>query len=253
MKNILVYISPSDSFGNEIKGHFNDAEICAKVQIENSLKWGWDQSNILLYTNFEFEYNGIKATVLDGVEFFDRKPQASKINAIARLFEKDLILDGELYWFHDLDAFQVCPTPSLFVKLGHYDIAVTDYGTTSKWSTGVIYFKKGAKDLFYKLRDTTYALDIDEETALMCLTKFNRNVRRRVARINKTFNFTPRQLPKVYSVSDKPIKVIHFHLMAEVSRVERKRQFDVFKGENELGIQFIPDYLIKMLNNHGIK
>lgn len=126
MKNVLVYISPFKSFNNPHRGLINDAEICAKVQIENSLRWGWGKSNILLYTNFEFEHKGVKAIVLDGVEFFDRKPQASKINAIIRLFEKDLILEDELYWFHDLDAFQVCPTHSLTINLGRFDTAVTD-------------------------------------------------------------------------------------------------------------------------------
>src|SRR5690349_4279720 len=108
MKNILIFISPTKSFDNPRHDLIDDADVSVKVNIENSLDLGWAKEDIWLFTNFEFEYKGIKAKVLDSVDFFNRKPQASKINAIIKMFEDGMIKKDEIYWFHDLDAFQVC-------------------------------------------------------------------------------------------------------------------------------------------------
>lgn len=253
MKNVLVYISPSKSFNTTIPGLINDAEVCAKVQIENSLMWGWERSDIHLLTNFDFEHKDVRATVLKDVEFFDRKPQASKINAIIQLFENGFIQEGETYWFHDLDAFQICNTAALEIDLGKFDMAMADYGYSAKWNTGVIYFKKSAKDLFIKMRDLCHILNTDEERAFKVLTDANRNEENRIKKINTTYNFTPRYLPYLYSLSNKPIKIIHFHPLGGVDRHNREMSFDVFKGQNELGIQIIPDYMLTMFSNYGIK
>jgi hypothetical protein len=253
MKNILIYISPNKSFDNPRPDLINDAEVSVKVNIENSLELGWAKEDIWLFTNFAFEYGGIKARVLDDVAFFDRKPQASKINAIIKLFENGTIKKNEIYWFHDLDAFQICSIPDLAIDLGASDMALTDYGLDPKWSTGVIYFKENARDIFYKLRDVTYEKNTDEERALKFLTGSDEEVNKRVKKINKSYNFVPRRLPEMYAASGKPIQVIHFHPLGEVSPREKVRSFYVFKGENPLGIQFIPDRLLKIFKSHGIE
>lgn len=154
MKNIMIYISPTGSFDNPRPDlTSNDAGPLAKVQIENSLALGWKKEDILLFTNFDFQYGEIKANVLKNVEFFERKPQASKINAIVKLFEDGTIKDGEMYWFHDLDAFQLEPINEAEIDLSDDNIALTDYGGikfggTDRWSTGSIFFKLGSRDIF---------------------------------------------------------------------------------------------------------
>ena len=145
MKNLLIYISPTGSFDNDRPDLTdNDAGFLAKVQIDNSFDLGWKKEDILLFTNFDYEYRGIKASVLKDVEFFERKPQASKINAIVKLFEKGLIKDKELYWFHDLDAFQLHQITESEIGMANVDMALTDYGRNPRWSTGIIYFKKSS-------------------------------------------------------------------------------------------------------------
>ena len=77
MKNLMIYISPTGSFSNPRADLVaDDAALCAKVAIENSLQLGWKAEDILLFTNFEYQYGDIKAQVLPDVEFFNRKPQA---------------------------------------------------------------------------------------------------------------------------------------------------------------------------------
>ena len=90
MKNLMIYVSPTGSFDNPRPDlTSNDAGQLAKVQFENSLALGWKKEDILLFTNFDFQYGEMKANVLKDVEFFERKPQVSKINAIIKLFEKN--------------------------------------------------------------------------------------------------------------------------------------------------------------------
>ena len=81
MNNLLIYISPTGSFDNDRPDlASNDAGQLVKVQIENSLALGWKPEDIMLITNFDYLYGDIKAIVLKDVGFFERKPQATKIN-----------------------------------------------------------------------------------------------------------------------------------------------------------------------------
>jgi len=251
MKNVMIYISDDMSFNN-VSNQMNDAEISVKVGIDNSIELGWNKEDIWLFSNFEFEYEGIKSKILQNVAFFNRKPQASKINGIIRLFEEGLIGD-DIYWFHDLDVFQICSIDDLMVDIKYEDIALSDYGYDPKWSTGVIYFKKGSRDIFNKIKNTMYKRNIDEEKALRFLTEFDDDVKLRVKKINKTYNFFPRNLVKVYSVSDKPIKTLHFHPLGMNEKgMERDRTFDILKGDNSLNLQLMPDRLINIFHKHGV-
>lgn len=253
MKNILIFISPTKSFDNPIVGLTNDAGLSVKVQIENSLRMGWQKKDFMLFTNFDYEYGDIKATVLDDVAFFERKPQASKINAIIKLFENGIIKSGEIYWFHDMDAFQLCSKPELEIDLGTCDMALTDYGRNDRWSTGVIYFKKSAKDIFYNIRDLMYKKNIDEERALTILTRTDEKIDKRIKKLNKSYNFTPRNLRTMYALAEKPLRVAHFHPTGVVWRGSTLRSFDFYKGENSLHIPLITERLIKIFHYHKIR
>jgi hypothetical protein len=186
MKNLLIYISPTGSFDNPRADlASNDVPVLVKVQIENSLELGWKPEDIILVTNFEYQYAGIKAVVLTGVDFFDRKPQASKINAIIKLFETGLIEDHELYWFHDFDAFQLEQITEEEIDLKPDQIGLTDYGGgkyfggIDRWSTGVIFFRSGTKDIFEGLKEIYYQKKIDEEEALHLLIDKESNLKKR--------------------------------------------------------------------------
>lgn len=262
MKNLLIYISPTGSFDNPRPDlASNDAGPLAKVQIENSLALGWEKRDIMLVTNFEYQYGDIKAIVLKDVEFFNRKPQASKVNAIIKLFELGIIKDDEIYWFHDFDAFQLQPITENEIDLANEDIALTDYGGgkyfrgEDRWSTGTIFFKSGSKDIFDGVRDIYYEKKIDEEEALHLLIFRDPNIGKRVRKINNTYNFIGYKLQSVYRESIKPLKVVHFHPLTGKKRlgsvgVESALRF--FKGENELRLPLITDRLLKIFRYHRI-
>ena len=252
MKNLMVYISPTGSFDNPRPDLCNDAGLSVKVQLENSTQLGWAKEDILLVTNFTYEYGGIKAIVLEDVDFFERKPQASKINAIVKLFEKGLIKDGQLYWFHDLDAFQLIPITESELELEKVDMGLADYGRSSRWNTASIFFKASSQDIFSKIKEIMYRDNIDEERALGALTQ-NEDISQRVKKINNTYNFVAPNLRKGYKRAVKPLRVAHFHPLGTVSSTEPQKAFDFFKGENKLKTPLITERLMKIFNYHRIK
>ena len=262
MKNILIYISPTGSFNNPRPDlASNDAGPLAKVQIENSLALGWEKQDITLYTNFPFQYGNFKAKVLKDVEFFDRKPQVSKINAIIKLFGIGKIKRNEIYWFHDLDAFQLEPITEDEIDIKDNEIALTDFGGgkyfrgEDRWSGGVIFFKSGSKDIFDQVRALAYKKRIDEEEAIGLLVINDPKIRKRVKKINNSYNFIGYKLESVYKKSIKPLKVAHFHPLAGKKRLKgvgAQSALRFFRGENQLNTPLITDRLVKIFKYHRI-
>lgn len=77
MKNLLVYINPRRDFDDESSRY-------AQIQIDNSRKY-WNPEDILLITNFPYEYQGIKSLVVPDSLFCGFDAKASKVNAIIYL------------------------------------------------------------------------------------------------------------------------------------------------------------------------
>jgi len=272
MKNILIYVNPKKQFDKETK-------VTIKIQIDNSLELGWNKNNIILVTNFPYEYRGIKALVVNDKNFYTDIPISTKTNVITALFKQHFFKDNELYWVHDLDAFQLEPIlgEDIEMQMGNADLALTDYGRMIRWSTGSIFFKKSAEDIFDLVKNVKYYYKITEENALMVVTtnnvywaklpskligdrffsaKMPANMHRRVKKLNKTYNFSWMNLRGCYAIADKPLKVIHFHPIKSVHnvRVAKPDMLDFFiRGKNKMNIQLISDRLLKIFKNYGIK
>lgn len=250
----MVYISPTGSFDNDrVHPSRNDAGPLIKVQFENSLQLGWKLEDILLFTNFDFQYGHLKARVLKDVEFFEPHPQATKINAIVKLFEKALIKRNELYWFHDLDAFQLQKITTSELKLGKADIGLTDYGRLPRWNTGTMFFKKSARDIFHRIKEVMYKEAIDEEKALYQITEHDKSIRKRIKKIDKTYNFTPFNLKSCYRQAKKPITIVHFHPLGVIRQLGVNKGLEYYLGQNELGIPLITKRLVNIFRYHRIR
>ena len=120
VKNILVYTSTNREFSEE-------NQTLVKVQIDNSLSLGWLRKDILLYTNFPYEYNGVRATVVDDRLQFRFDKTGNKILVIHDLFKNNALRPG-LYWYHDFDAFQNHKITEKELGLDGVDIGLTGYG-----------------------------------------------------------------------------------------------------------------------------
>ena len=232
MKNLLVYINPEKEFDNHTKD-------IVKVQIDNSLEIGWDIKDILLVTNFEYQYNGIEALVVDDSIYCVHRKRASKINAICNLFDMGLI-DG-ITWFHDIDAFQLHPIAEEELGLDGVDAGFTDYGPVpnSNWNTGSFFFKPESKDIFEWIRYKVYKHKTNEEAALFKLTQRNaNNINDRIKKMNNTYNLCQKWNPELcYDGADKPIRVLHVHPGVP----------DRYRRIKELS----PPYLIDIFAKHG--
>jgi hypothetical protein len=218
MKNLLIYISPNHQFNPE---HAKMIE----VQIENSLDY-WDRDDIVLLTNFPYEYKGIKAILgtdnLINSQYWTH-PRGiinSKINGIIYLLENKLI--DELTWFHDFDAFQLAPLDLPEIK----DIGLVCYGVyppsklhplngrkdfKHRINCGNIFFKPESLDIFKQLLFKMDSEGLYEEDAFTLMVDANRNnFMDRVSIMNQTYNLGIRCLKDNIKIADKPLRVSHF-------------------------------------------
>jgi hypothetical protein len=276
MKNLLIYINPSKSFGE-------NAEKLAKVQIDNMLELGWKREDIIFVTNFPYEYNGVKTKVVGDEYFFAPDPASLKCYAIAKLAENNFFED-ELYWLHDLDHFQMLPiTEQEIVDLmGDCDFGLCDYGRRLKYNCGSIFFRKSALDIFTKISDIMVKLRpsnprCEEERSLMILTTNNLKwafrssvgaensfedagrtdteaVNRRIKRMPITYNFADYNAGSTYRMCDSNPKTAHFNPFMEKITASNptgcKLQF--FMGENRFKIVFMVPRLIDIFKKHGV-
>lgn len=222
----MIYINPRKDFDYEHKA-------LAKIQIDNSLTY-WKLENILLVTNFPYEYHGVKAMEVSNDFYNEVHDKASKINVVIHLLENK-ILNG-LTWLHDFEAFQINPLG--IVKLDK-DVGFTDYGWSPKWNTGSIFFKPSSLDVFKWLKDGVYKYKTDEERVLMILMDENfNNITSRCQRLNITYNLGKRYVEYNLSIADKPVRVFHFHPY-------RENLFEKFKP-------LLPENLAKLIYKHSL-
>ena len=255
MKNLLIHISPEHNFND---GWDGELERLVKVQIDSAKTFGWET---LLVTNFPYEYNGVKAIVVGDENFCAYKPTVSKIYTIVTLFKMGLITED--MWFHDFDAFQLEP---LDIELTR-EVAMTDYGILSKNnsnnlrpSTGTIFFKPTSLDIFEAWKAENDKMLTNEEVTLLAMSHKSRFkwLFDRIEKINITYNFATRRrnLELTYEITDKPIKVIHFHPW------DRRRMYFIHpestnmdvcvEGKNWLGKPLISQTLLELFKKHHV-
>lgn len=198
MKNLLIYLDPKRRFNDENQSYI-------EIQIENSLNY-WRKEDIVLVTNFPYEYQAVKALEVPGNLYSQSSPCIIKVNAIVYLLENKLL--NELAWFHDTEAWQIAP---LDLKLDK-ELGLTDYGWDKKWNGGSMFFQPTTLDIFKLWQESIYINRKDDEKSLMILTNNNsQGINSRIQRLNITYNIGKRHVESNLAIADKPIKVFHFH------------------------------------------
>lgn len=239
MKNLLTYINPNKDFNKE-------HQKLAKIQIDNSLSLGWKPENIILVTNFPYEYNGIKSVVIGDENYCKYHWSATKIYAIVSLFKAGLI-EKDLYWYHDFDCFQLNPFTEIETELEKADMGITQYSRMLRLCSASMFFKETAWDIFIRLKDFIDKGRIDEELGIMRLINTDKgNLKERVKKIDITYAFHKFNLLSCYKIAKKPIKAVHFHLTPD------KAEFYIH-GKNKLNIPLIPERLIKIFAKYDFR
>lgn len=262
MKNIMICILPETAKYEWKEEIFP----LLKIQIDNSMTLGWDIKDILLFTNFSYNYHGVKAIKVPDSCFCEYKGTVSKIKTIIYLLEKN-ILNNNLYWFHDLDAFQLEPfsDKEILNALDSCDLGLTDYGKTTinegrdkRWSTGTLFFNSNCLDIFRQWKIWCDKYQCNEEVALLDLFKQPKfdYIKKRVKRLNVTWNLGTRKrdIKVCYEIADKPIRVLHFHPFDKrILNLEPSDNIGVcMYGKNRLKKPLMSKKLIEIFNHHGI-
>jgi hypothetical protein len=203
-------------------------KVLLNAQILNSLNVGWLPKDIILTTNFDYEYMGVKAKQ---IEFNPRCLTGSKMYGVRYALEH-----CEVLWSHDLDAWQNvwfdCPDMK--------DVGAATYDNR-KFNGGSIFWRNSALDLVNKIISM-----IEEEEATYEENVLNRVLRKndRVTKLNFTYNVGCSNYRERWGNSIKPIKVAHFHpynrIAWETHALDRCK----------LGTKGISDRLEVVLRNH---
>jgi len=241
MKNLLIYISPDKSFNSDHKR-------LVKIQIDNSLSLGWKSSDIILVTNFEYEYRKIKAILIEDDVYCDFFYPTTKLYTIVRLFKKGLI-EEELYWYHDFDCYELNKIIESEVKqeMGSCNVGVSNYCQRPRLCSASIFFNNKAEDVFKQMKKEIDKDKINEERALMRIYYGEDSpLREQIKMVNTTYAFHKFNIIPTYKTTKKPIRVAHFHLTPD------KYEFYI-EGKNKLNMSLVPKRLIKIFNKHGFK
>jgi hypothetical protein len=192
-----------------------------QLQIENSLSLGWKKDDIIIISNFQWEYQEIIARVY---ELNKTCPTGSKLFGILKILPVN-----DIIWLHDLDAWQNVP----FEVPEFKDLALCKY-PTNRHAGGSIFVKDSAKDL---IEDIINHIEINnyprEERAIFEILSLVEK-RERITILNDTFNLGVNLFPKRFANASQPIKVIHFH-------PDKKSHWDVQKPA-------LSERLTKLLN-----
>lgn len=211
-------------------------EVLTKVQIDSSLELGWKKEDLVLAMNFPYEYNDVKSYVVgEGRYGVHDGNRSSKLPMICRMFDDGMIED-DIYWFHDHDAFQLQPFE---LDMEGFDLLWTDHGWTSMWNAGSFFFRKGARDIFERSNKIMYERNLNEQTAFIELLKEDPSLEKRCKKINITYNFTIYYHVKTYPKVDKPLMVAHF-------QPQKPRHLALYKP-------LVSERFLQVLNKHGIE
>lgn len=245
MKNVLIYTHADKKFTGE------NVDL-VKIHIDNSFELGWKKEDILLYTNFKYSYNGIESTVVPDDLDWSKDRTSNKIFVVDYLL-KNRLLDKDLYWYHDFDAYQNEVITEEELGLETCDLGVTGYGYKPQVNGGSFFFRETAGDIFDLWCTETKKINrtrADEKTMTDLL---------RAKRIdwykwlNITYNFGQRCPDLCYKQATKPLKVLHFHPVYKYYEA-KYWNLDIFMyGKNRQNKPMMSDRLIKLFNKHKIK
>lgn len=235
MKNLLIFVDPIKKFNAE-------HDDLVKIQIDNSLALGWKPEDILLVTNFDYEYNGVRSLIVGDDCYYNKNNfyRSTKLPVINRLFENGTIKEGEIYWFHDFDAFELAPIKEAELDLETVDAGFTNHGFSAKWNAGSFFFKIGARDIFQTIFDYMDKLNIDEQDALTLMWQENINgINSRYKLMNITYNIGIYHIDRNLEKAELPVKVAHFH-------PHKRRHLDLFRA-------MLPERLMTIFSNYRIR
>lgn len=236
MKNLLIYTNEEHKFTEELS-------TLVKIQIDNSLYF-WKPKDIILVTNFPYDYKGIKSMVIPDILSVGRG-FSNKTPVISYLLRNNLI-PYETIWYHDFDAYQDRPL-NVETELGF-----TNYGYQRHINFGSFFFKPTTKvKLTFELINSEMlrTKNTDEKT-LNDLISTKRVTDFDLMGIEYNYGQKLHQVDKFKNVEPK---VLHFHPNF-IYHGSKEPNINIFMhGKNRLNRPLMSDRLISVFKRNGIE
>lgn len=240
MKNLHTYISPDKKFNEEHSKLVN-------LQIDNSLELGWEPKEIILATNFPYEYKGIKSTILPDDLYYPYRWTATKTMVIEYLLSHGMIDD--LTWYHDFDCYQLSPFIYIDDDMKGINVGICQYGRMPRLCSASMFFRPEAREFFTEVKNVITENRFNEEFAIMRVLKYSEADgilspdKYKVAKLNITYALHRHNFNHVYHRARKPIMAVHCHPTPD--------KVDVFiKGINKANLVVFPDHLIRLFKKY---
>ena len=208
-----------------------------RCQIDNSLRLGWAPEDIILGTNFEFEYNGVKSHLLTNV------CEWSGFNnfwyGALELVQKGIVTDK--FWLHDHDSWQVAPME--FPEFNG-DVAGVEYVGTREWNCGSVYFNENCLETLQYIVDTLEEnkhSEVSSDEVIIAFLRRNGEIQNKMISINQRWNVGLTHSNLRLEKAIKPVIVLSF----------KPDQKEIFKTlENKNLINLINSEFFTILNKH---
>lgn len=251
-KNLMVFVTGTELIDGgwefmKDDDYFDKSIRYMKAQIDNSLYLGWKTEDIILATNFDFEYRGVKNYKLE--DTCDYSQFYNKEYAISEVIRKGIAKDTNIF-YHDLDAFQL--TSFEFPEFDG-DIAGCVYpdGDGHSVQCGVLYFKTSAGDMMNWLVDGMKKHQFDaaqgnDEIVIRHFIKMNPEYLHRFSTLDTSWNVGMTGFAKRIRDAIGEPKVCHFH-------PDNQKCWDVMvEGKNEINRVMIDDRLKDIILEHDL-
>jgi len=267
MQNVAAFIKND---GSGYKWRYTDSDMpikYLKLHVENSLNF-WNPKDIILATNFPFEYMGVKAYEIQS-DIRKWSSFSNKLMVVAELIKREII--NEEFWHKDLDAFQLQPfnfpidsgvgftqhAPGRTKLQGGSSFYAKDsMDLPGIMSEGMRLFKARKEEdffnnLYFKRKEGWKASKIEayknKPEQLAYIENHFCNYTNRLHMINWTYNlFRVRDFKRKWPKTEKPVKICHFK-----PEVKNCAKCFVY-GENKYNVNVVDDRLRKLMEKHEL-
>ncbi len=221
MKQVMIYNQINTEYhgGKRYKNEtlFN----YFKSQIDWNLYLGWKVEDIVIGTNFDFEYKGVKNHELTDV--CDYSGFNNFWYGALELMNRG-ILDCD-YWLHDQDSWA-----NRFFEFPSFEgeIAGCEYIGTPQWNCASVYMKKTCKEVLTYIvelmrQNPKASVSSDEEWIAWCRFDDRSQIKNYMSSINTTYNCGVTHFEKRYENANKPINVFSF-------KPDKKYDYNIIDG-----------------------
>jgi hypothetical protein len=198
VKNVMVgNLNPTNP-----RYHKRELDTLLCAQIDNSLECGWDPHDIVLVSNYDFEFKGVKARQVNLNDFCFTGSKMFALQHILQHWE----FEEEVIWMHDLDCWQNqwfdCPVIQ--------DVGICEY-SRPKFNGGSVFWRRTANDIVNRVVSILQTERASREEPTLNRILRDKGCVKRVTVLNPTFNVGCSGFVMRYERADKPIQVCHFH------------------------------------------